>query len=122
ILGLILIVASVIRIPFLDDTMRRDESDTLVRSIRGAWFADGEGAPVFKQVSWTETLWEDLGGNNPMLFSVLARVCDDLRAYLTSSEPGYFSPSAIRLPSLIAGVLTCGALYWLGGLMGIPKP
>ncbi len=111
-----------LRLPRMDRAMDRDEQDTVRRSMIGYVPQGRPGEPDGKAVvhPWKMTIWECAQANNPFLFSAVARGTVRGWQALVGAEPWRVSLVALRLPSLVAGVLGLGVLGWLGYLAGRP--
>ncbi|MDB6069689.1 MAG: hypothetical protein JWL81_860 [Verrucomicrobiales bacterium] len=118
----ILLLGLAFRLPRMDRFMERDEQDTVRRSMIGYVPLDREGKPEGPPVvhPWSMTVWECAQSNNPFLFSIAARVTARTWQFLSGAPPWSVSLRALRLPSLIAGLLGLAALVRLGKMSGDP--
>jgi len=120
-LGLILLGATVIRLPRMGLSLYNDEAYNFTRYIHGQFKSvtgDPESEPRFVPVAWTETLWDNHQGNNGVLYSLLARGCHELWATAAGAVEGEFREWPLRLPALVPGVLSIGILSLLGARLG----
>ncbi len=98
-----------------------DEVYAMRRAISGQWRArDGGASVTFKRVKWPETLWffEKPQHN---LHSVLSRLALDGWKAVARPSGLPFREDVVRLPSLVFGVLSVGALallFWRMGFAG----
>ncbi|MCB1224845.1 MAG: glycosyltransferase family 39 protein [Verrucomicrobiales bacterium] len=116
VVGLLLLVGLLVRLPRLEQSLYNDEAHNYVRLFSGNWELESpEQEPVFKPVTWVETVWRNSNGSNSQPFSILARACLDGAKKMGWAEPGEVVEWAVRLPSLVAGLLTVALL---GGMAG----
>ncbi|MGI8602465.1 MAG: hypothetical protein ACR2OZ_05645 [Verrucomicrobiales bacterium] len=120
-IGLGLLLALAVRVPRLDQTITRDEQDTLRRNIIGFVYESGGDNPVAEIVDWKATLWEDKQANNPFLFSILARVTLRAWQWWEGAEPWRINRVVLRLWAIIPGVLSLAALWWSIQRMGFAR-
>lgn len=120
VLGLILIGLAV-RLPRLNLSLYNDESHAFRAHIAGEIPKAQLGNPdKFRPVSWLSTFYENRAGNNSMPFSVLARLSYDAWRAATGAPSGRVNEASLRLPVLGCGVLSIGAMAWLGLRLGGP--
>jgi hypothetical protein len=105
ILLLIVLGALVLRLPRMNLGVYMDEAYSLRTYVHGKTKPTDSGLATLDPPSWAETLFLNRQGNNQVLYSATARVCNDLWKKL-SGEPVRFSAPAVRLPSLVAGLLS----------------
>ncbi len=104
------------RAPMLTHSLWNDEEYAMRRFAHGG-YEEGK----FEPVTWTETLFENHNGNNHVLHSVLSRVSLSIwHLAHREAKPSEFSETALRMPSLIAGILTIAVLGVLGWEFGLP--
>jgi hypothetical protein len=114
-LCIILACAAVLRWQRLNGPLLRDEEDTLRRNVWGRHVQDADGSTYFVGNGWNRTLFENGGANNPVLFSICSRVCNEAWQMGSGRGPEWFSRMAFRLPSFVAGlgaILAIVALGW----------
>ncbi len=111
-----------LRVPRLGLSFYNDESYSFRRHIAGAQTpATGTKPPHFRTVTWKETCYQNLTGNNSMVFSVLARSSYEGWKKASGQPAGTVCEWAVRLPVFICGVLAIGAMGWLGMRLGGPR-
>ncbi len=113
-LAAIVLLAASIRVPQLNRPILRDEQDTLRYHIHGYHFYDpkNEGAFTFRQVTWAEAAFWNPVGNNPVLLSVTSKASLALWHHLSGASAERFSRIAVRVPPLLAGLLSIITLAW----------
>lgn len=105
------------RVPAMGHSLWNDEEYAMRRFALGE--VNEKGA--FEPVNWTDTLYENHNGNNHLLHSALSRVSLSLwHLFNKSAEPQAFNETAVRMPSLIAGVLAIALIAVIGWEMGSP--
>jgi 4-amino-4-deoxy-L-arabinose transferase-like glycosyltransferase len=102
----IVALAVVVRIPRLDLSLYADEFYPLRMCISGQWSKNKEGETKFKPVDWNRTFFENREANNHVLQSVASRATLDAYRRLTGIERSAFSETALRFPSLVAGIVS----------------
>lgn len=107
---LVLAFALWLRAPRLTLSFYNDEAHNYARLWSGAW-EHKSGEPRLREARWGETLFLNNAGNNSQLFSLAARACLETARAFGWSVPGEVTEWAVRLPSLLAGLLT----IWLAG-------
>lgn len=120
-LAVILIFGLVLRLPSLPDTIHRDEQDTLRRNTFGFYEEQKDGTFKFKKRKWRDVLWENNGANNPVFYSICQRLCLEAAWKHGNLPREQFSVTAVRLPSLVAGLLSIAAIWFLLMALGIPE-
>ncbi len=104
------------RAPCMGHSLWNDEEYAMRRFALG-----GMENGKFEPVTWTDTLYENHNGNNHLLHSALSRVSLNVwRMFHRDAAPGAFSETAVRMPSLIAAVLTILLVAVIGWEMGMP--
>ncbi len=114
-LCIILACAAVLRWQRLNGPLLRDEEDTLRRNVWGRHVEDANGTTYFVGNGWNRTLFENGGANNPVLFSICARISNEAWQIGSGRGPEWFSRIAFRLPSFVASlgaILAIAALGW----------
>ncbi|MEM7143945.1 MAG: glycosyltransferase family 39 protein [Verrucomicrobiota bacterium] len=117
----IVVLAAAIRVPTMDRGLNRDEQDNLRRSIHGYHEYDKEGSLVFRGMTWQDAFFENRLANNPVLFGVLAKTSLGMWRGLGGGGDEYFSRTALRAPSLVAGLGSIVAMWWFLVLIGMPR-
>jgi len=118
-LFVILVVATGLRAPYLNRAIYFDEQDNLRRNFHGFLEIKPDGNERWRGAGWSEALWENRLGNNPVLLSVTAQVSLRIWRVITGAERQRFSIVAIRLPVIFAGLASIAALWWLLQLWGL---
>lgn len=111
--GVAVLLALVLRWPRMELSLYNDEVYNFRQYIHGKVKTDGAGNERFVRASWTETLWENRA-NNGVLFSALARLCDDAWRPADGRTDGWINERALRWPALIPGLLSIGVIALLG--------
>ncbi|MFQ3578328.1 MAG: hypothetical protein SNJ52_04890, partial [Verrucomicrobiia bacterium] len=93
------------RIPKLGQSFGNDEEFAFRRLIHGQ-FHEKDGALEFEARSWQETLFSNRASNNHILFTVLARLSHETALLLGLGGEDTINEAAVRIPSLIAGLLS----------------
>ncbi len=114
VLCIILLCGAVLRGQRLNGPLLRDEEDTLRRNVWGRHVEDARGSTYFVGNGWNRTFFENGGANNPVLFSIFARVCNEVWQVASGRGPEWFSRMAFRFPSYIAGLAAIFAIAALG--------
>lgn len=112
-LFVIILLATVLRAPHLNRVVYFDEQDNLRRNFHGYTEIQSDGTERWREAGWSEALWENRLGNNPVLLSVLAQVSQGIWRSVTGAERERFSIVAIRLPVLLGGLASIAAVWWL---------
>ena len=108
--------AAFYRVPEMSHSLWNDEEYAMRRFANGDW-----EDKTFEPVTWNDTLFENHNGNNHLLHSFLSRVSLSIWHGLHSdAEPGAFSEAALRMPSLIAGILAIALIAVIGWELGVP--
>ncbi len=102
---LILAFALWLRLPRMTMSLYNDEAHNYARLWSGLW-QPGPDGPVLDTPRWGETLFLNNAGNNSQPFSLAARGSLELARAAGWSVPGEVTEWAVRLPSLLAGLLT----------------
>ncbi len=101
-----------LRAPRMTLSLYNDEAHNYARLWSGLW-EHKSGEPKLREVRWGETLFLNNAGNNSQPYSLAARACLELARAAGLSVRGEVTEWAVRLPALIAGLLT----LWLIGLL-----
>lgn len=118
-LGGILGLAIWQRVPYMDRAIYFDEQDNLRRNFHGHTEIRPDGTSVWRGADWTEALWENRLGNNPVLLSAATQVTLRTWRWWTGADRERFSIVAVRLPVVLAGVASVAALWWLLQIWGL---
>lgn len=105
------------RAAMLDHSLWNDEEYALRRYSHGGYEEGGKG---FEKADWTDALVENNNANNHVLFTVLSRASLGLWRGVSGQPAEAFSEAALRMPSLVAGVLTLALVGMLGRASGQP--
>ncbi len=119
-LCLIMTLAAFLRVQRLEGPLLRDEQDTLKRNVWGIIVEKTDGTREFQPAGWQQAFFENGGANNPIFFSLTARLSLAVWRAVFGAPEDRFSLSALRMPSLIAGVFAVGAVALLGWRLGFP--
>jgi hypothetical protein len=122
VMGLILTVALVARLPRMGLSYWGDEGWALRHYVHGEWVPkqgeDLQGELKFKQVPWSHVLLDDRTGGNHFLFSIAQRLTLDSWRWLLDLPDHAFDEGISRLPPLLCGMFSILALAlflcWLG--------
>lgn len=112
--ALAVLFAGYLRTPRLSHSLWNDEEYAMRRFSHGSWETQKDGALKFEPVSWTETLFLNDHGNNHLLASAVTRVSLDAWRVATGQVQTAFSETALRMPALIASLLTVLLIAILG--------
>ena len=111
---IMVLLAAACRVPRMNMSLYNDEAHNYARLFSGVWKKQSPDAePVFDAATWSETVWRNTGGNNAQPFTILARVSLDGARAMGFAVPGEVCEWAVRLPSLIAGLLSLVLAGWL---------
>lgn len=120
-------VAAGLRAPRLGQSLWNDEEYAMRRFSHGAWQrvepAAGGAAGAqwkFEPVDWSDTLFLNKNGNNHVLSSVVTRWSLDVWRFVTGEPRDAFNETALRMPALIAGILTLALIVALGTELAWP--
>jgi hypothetical protein len=109
--------ALVERLPRMSQSFANDEEYAFRRLIFADLEVEPDGDLEVDRHSWRHTLFENRASNNHVVFTVLARLSHEVfRLILGASAP--FHEWTVRLPSLLAGVLSVGAIGVMLALAG----
>jgi hypothetical protein len=111
-LGL-LVLAAAVRVPRLSLSLYNDEAHNFTRLYCGSWKPQ-DGVPTLRPVKPFEVMWQNSAGNNSQPYSLLAASSYTLWLEATGSLRGEVCEWAVRLPALVAGLLS----LWVLGLLG----
>ena len=115
----VMVLATAIRVPRMGLSFYNDEAYSLRRYIVGQFKADPDSDGLrFRQARWTETIWANERGNNPALFSVLARLCHDAWSKSAEAVSGQIKEWPVRLPALIPGLISIAFIAGIGFRVG----
>ncbi|QQL43950.1 glycosyltransferase family 39 protein [Sulfuriroseicoccus oceanibius] len=101
-------VGLLLRLPRMELSFYNDEAHTYTRLVAGEWKKApiGEQGAKFDAPRWGETAFSNKTGNNSFLYSILARAAFDQWKASTGAADGEVCEWIVRLPVLIAGMLT----------------
>ncbi|MCF6313894.1 MAG: glycosyltransferase family 39 protein [Verrucomicrobiales bacterium] len=124
-LPIILILAAVVtglywRVPYMSHSFGNDEEWAMRRFVHGYYKNKDDGELDYRKVKWKETFFLNTGTNNHVAQSVAARLSLNVRNRMMGEDASHFSEIAVRLPSLVAGLLCIGAVGGLLCLHGAP--
>lgn len=124
---IVMTAAAGLRVPRLTQSLWNDEEYAMRRFSHGSWerVEPERGSAQlaewrFKRVDWNATLFENKNGNNHLLSSLLNRWALDVWRFCTGEPREAFSEAAVRMPSLIAGILTLALLVAIGAELAWP--
>jgi hypothetical protein len=95
-----------------------DEAWAYHNLLHGSYEKNDDGSLSFKRHSWQKTAFSDKGLNNHYLFSLASRASDEIWRKATGAKPNEFSEGAVRVPPLIAGLLSIIGIAFLLRRMG----
>ena len=97
-----------------------DEDSSLHRAVLGQYRRDKSGELKLRETTWETALWNYWKPANHQLQTVLSKAC--LESWQAVARPIglQFSETAVRIPCLVAGVLSVGALALLLKRLGFP--
>jgi len=108
------------RLPRMNQSLWNDEEYAMRSFAHGEWEPQKEGPRAFELTSWTHTLFDNDHGNNHLLNSFVMRVTLSAWKSISGAPVEAFNEVALRIPSLITGMLTIALLAWMGIEMGRP--
>ena len=111
--GAAVLLALVLRWPRMELSLYNDEVYNFRQYIHGKIKTNSAGVERFERASWLETMWENKA-NNGVLFSALARICDEAWRPGDGSTDGQINERALRWPALVPGLLSIAAIAMLG--------
>ena len=115
----VMLAGAAVRVPRLDLSLYNDEAHAFRAHLAGEIPKAHLGNPdKFRAVNWWSTLYENRGGNNSLPFSVLARSSYTIWRAASGAPVGRVNETALRLPVLVCGVLSIGAIACLGWRLG----
>ncbi len=112
--ALAVLSAGYLRAPRLSHSLWNDEEYAMRRFSHGSWETQKDGVLKFEPVSWTETLFLNDHGNNHVLASAVTRLSLDVWQVATQQTQEAFSETALRIPALIASLLSIVLIALLG--------
>ena len=113
----VMLLAAWLRVPRLGQSLWNDEEYAMRRFSHGAW-EQKDGSWRFDPVKWEDTLFENKNGNNHVLSSLVTRWSLEVWRFAAGEPREAFSEKALRMPALIAGMLTLVLLAAIGTEMG----
>ncbi len=118
---LLMLAGAAVRAPRLGLSLYNDEAHVFRAHIAGRMANADLGKPEkYRPATWLTTAFENRSGNNAMPFSLAARASYDAWRSLTGTASGVVNETALRLPVLLCGVLSIGAMAMLGLRLGGP--
>ncbi len=115
-----LAVGCYFRVPLLNHSLWNDEEYAMRRYTHGDYKAGHDGKKEFNAVTWTDTLVENTNANNHVLQSLLGRASLAAWHGFNHRPTSEFSETALRMPSLIAALLTLVLVAVIGWECGLP--
>jgi len=116
--ALAMTVSGVLRWPRLSHSFWSDEAYAARAYVWGVTLPKPDGSLGFKPVGWTEAFFLNERANNQVWCSIEARAAHALWRAATGAPADTFSERALRMPSFCWGLLTVGALTYLGASLG----
>ncbi len=118
----VILFAGWVRYPRLSLGLYSDEIYTLRNFVHGQYKADSLLAEKsFHPVDWDTTWWNYKRSNNHVLFSVVSKQAGELWRMVSGADEAAFSPAVMRLPSLLAALLSLAVLILLLARAGLPR-
>ncbi len=115
----LMVAGAAVRAPRLGLSFYNDEAHAFRAHLAGRVAIADLGKPEkFRPATWMTTLYENRSGNNSMPFAIAARTSYDAWLRKTDHARGTVSEAAVRLPVLVCGVLSIGAMAWLAWRLG----
>jgi len=111
--GIIVLVAAGIRSPRMDKSFWGDESWAYSDLIGGRYSQNDDGSLDYQPHDWKTTFFWDKGLNNQYLFTIVARFSNETWQKINDEPTHAFSETALRMPALIAGLLSIAAFAGL---------
>ena len=109
----ILLLALVVRVPLLDHSLYGDEHYSITRFIHGENRIAKDGGIQFREHEWKQTIWGYQRPNNHIFFSIVARATHTAWQKLTGAEKSEVNLPVLRVPAMVAAVLSIGVAAWL---------
>lgn len=121
-LAAVVVLGAVWRVPRLDQSLWNDEEYGVRRYVWGGYEAsDPTTGPVaFDRLTWQETFFNSASGNNHLWSAFEARLAHSAWESVARPDPVDFSETALRVPALVAGLLTIVLTGVLGAQCGRP--
>lgn len=98
-----------------------DEETSLRRVIIGTYRDNEAGKPVLKPVPWRDTFWDYKMPTNHHLQTILSRLSLDTWRAVAKPRGLQFSEPVLRIPVILAGILSIGAIALLVRRIGYPR-
>jgi hypothetical protein len=105
-----IVIAAALRVPRLAVSLYADEFYPIRTYYSGQWTKNTTGETEFKAVPWNRTFFDNREGNNHLLQSIASRASLEAYRQLTGADRSEFSEVAVRLPSLLAGLVSIALL------------
>lgn len=117
-LAIIVVAALPPRLARMNFSFWGDEAWAYHDLLHGTYKQVKDGSLTFRRHSWQTTAFFDKGLNNHYLYSLASRGTDEIWRAATGAKPHEFSEAAVRVPPLIAGVLSLIGIAFLLRRMG----
>ncbi len=115
---LVLTLAGGLRWPRMDLSFYNDEVHTFRNYIAGWFKQTDDGALKWRQIKWSETMWQNKAGNNLAPCSIFGRLSYDVWRKISNAPEGAVSETAVRLPQFVAGMVSLVVLWLAMRRMG----
>ncbi len=115
---LVLVLAGGLRWPRMDLSFYNDEVHTFRNYIAGWYKLSDDGTPKWRQIKWSETLWQNKRGNNLAPCSISGRLFYDAWIKISGAPVGAVSETAVRLPQFVTGMASLVVLWLAVRRMG----
>ncbi len=117
-----MILQIVFAIPRMNDGFWDDEELNVRRSILGNYkLREGDEPVKFQRLDWSSTALEYREPNNHVLNSLLSRGVHDLYRAVSGDRGLPFTEWPMRVPALVAGVLSIASIAWMLLVFGMPR-
>ncbi len=117
-LAVIVVAAVPPRLARMEFSFWGDEAWAYNDLLHGSYTLKDDGSLSFTRYPWQRTAFYDKGLNNHYLFSLASRASDAIWRSATGARPHEFSEFAVRVPPLIAGLLSIVGIALLLRRMG----
>ncbi len=117
----VLLIASALRVPYLDQGILWDEHDNLRRNFHGYTALDAKpDKNPWNEAGYREAFFENERANNPFFYSVLAHASLDIWRAVTGTPRDRFNVVPMRIPAICFGLLGIATVWGLGRRLGGP--
>lgn len=106
--------------PRLTHSLWQDEDHTARTYVAGGYLPDAEGRLKFWDSDWEDALLYDWGPNNPIGYSVAAKLTTSALSLAAGRRDERADDVALRAPAFAFALLGVAALGWLGLWLGFP--